>query len=211
MTIRKRESIVIVVLGDLHGAIEIGIAVAAKARSYRPGLIPVIQVGDLGWHPRRRLRTPPWPVYFVDGNHDHLPSLLEHKHDSPAEVAPNFVYCPRGSVLTLDGRRIGFLGGAKSIDREFRERGEEWWDEEEPTHEEAMRLKGQKIDLLITHSPPSSVVRDMGYSENDYASVVVQEIWEELGQPNLVCGHMHRRYRRGKVLVLGDLDAEVID
>jgi len=196
-------------LGDLHGATETGIALAARARGYQSGDIPVIQVGDLHWHAERPLRTPPWPIYFVDGNHDHLPSLLKLK--APTEVAPHWVYCPRGSFVELDGRRVGFLGGARSIDREVRQKNSEWWEEEEPTLEEARRLKELSIDLLITHSPPAFVVREMGYAEHDYASVVVEEIWEELGRPRLICGHMHQRYRSGSITVLGDLDVEVVE
>lgn len=198
----------IVVLGDLHEAVEIGIVVAAKARGYQPGLIPVLQVGDLGWHPERRMQIPPWPIYFVDGNQDHLPSLLCHKE--PTEVAPNWIYCPRGSVLRLAGKRVGFLGGARSIDRESREEGVTWWREEELTWDEGRRFAHQHLDLLITHSPPASVVREMGWEETDYSSVVVEDVWRSLGQPPLVCGHMHRRFHSGSVTVLGELDAETI-
>lgn len=199
----------IVVLGDLHGAIELGIALVARALDYRSGSsVPVIQVGDLEWHPKRPPRQPPWPVFFIEGNHDHLPSLL--CHDKVTEVTPGWIYCPRGTILELDGMCVGFLGGAKSIDRAWRKKDVEWWDSEEPTFEEARRLRGRKVDLLVTHTPPAFVVREMGYSENDYASVVVEEIWEELGKPRLVCGHMHRRYRSGNILVLGDLDVDII-
>jgi len=199
----------IVVLGDLENCAEIGIAVAAKARGYRPGLIPVLQVGDMHWHPDRRLPVPPWPIYFIDGNHDHLPSLL--RLHEPTEVAPNWIYCPRGSVLTFGKTRVGFLGGARSIDRDQRIEGETWWRHEELTLEEGKRLKGRAVDILVTHSPPRFVVQEMGYEETDYSSYVVEEVWRDLGRPRLVCGHMHRRFRSGDITVLGDLDAEAIE
>lgn len=199
----------IVVLGDLHNPPPSWASELVYNAAGEPDA--VIQVGDLGWAPGRMKGWGhvPWKYHFIDGNHDHLPSLL--KHEEPAEVAPGLIYCPRGSTLTLDGRRVGFLGGAKSIDREWRVEGKEWWPEEELTPEDADPLRDQAIDLLITHCPPRSVMTAMlRHRPDDQTSLVVQAIWEELGKPQLICGHMHRRYLDGRVLVLGDQDAEVI-
>jgi hypothetical protein len=196
----------IVLLGDVHGVWEWAFQLIAKAKGYSPGAVPVVQVGDLGWRPHRPPRPAPWPIQWVDGNHDHLPSLLSL--DEPTEVAPNWIYCPRGTVLELGGRRVGFFGGAKSIDRKVRE----WWPEEEPTLEEARRFQGQDVDLLVAHSPPASVLRVMGVEPDpeERASGVVEHIWANLGRPSVVCGHMHRRFQLGNVLVLGDLDVETL-
>lgn len=174
-----------------------------------PGAVPVLQVGDLEWHPDRPPLAAPWPIYFCEGNHDHLPSLLGLRE--PTEVARNWIYCPRGSVITLGDKRIGFLGGARSIDRAVRTEGRSWWPEEEPTHEEAARLADHEIDLLVTHTPPASVMRVMGYNRapDERASIVVERAWAELGYPSLVCGHMHQRFTYANVLVLGYLDAWV--
>jgi hypothetical protein len=199
----------IVALGDLHNSIRMGLTLALRY-AVRGAPNPVfVQVGDLCWHPDRPPPALPEPlkVYFIDGNHDHLPSLLCHAE--PTEVAPGWIYCPRGSVLGLDGRRVGFLGGARSIDREFRVKDETWWESEDLRVAEARRLKGQQLDLLVTHSPPSSVIRVMGL-EPDPTSVLVQLTWKELGRPRLVCGHMHERFQHGRVTVLGELEAQVV-
>lgn len=201
----------IVLLGDVHGATQVAMPIVAKAKGYAPGAVPVLQVGDLGWHPDRPLRTPPWPIHFVEGNWDHIPSLLSHTE--PTEVAPNWIYCPRGSVLRIDGRTVGFFGGARSIDRGVREEGVSWWPEEEPTREEAERLMGREdIDLLVTHSPPASVIAamDTAPTEGERTSGIVEDLWRSLGRPSLVCGHMHHRFRLGNVLVLGELDADTV-
>lgn len=193
-----------VALGDLHNAVEIGITIAARAQNGES--LPVVQVGDLAWHPRRPLPTPPWPIYFVDGNHDHVPSLLAH--EEPTEVAPNWIYCPRGTVLQLGGLRVGFLGGGTSIYVAARTRGVDWWPEEEVSPSHARRLLGRRIDVLVTHTPPASVVQKvLGVPEPDYSSVVVEEIWNDLGRPRLVCGHLHQSAEIDGVTVLGELEA----
>lgn len=201
----------IVLLGDVEGATHVAMPIIAKAKGWQPGPVPILQVGDLGWHPDRPPRRPPWPIHFIEGNHDHLPSLL--RYAKPTEVAPGWIYCPRGSVLEIDGRTVGFLGGARSIDRRVREEGVSWWPEEEPTREDAERLMGREdIDLLVTHSPPASVVAAMGKTptEGERTSAIIEDLWRSLGRPSLVCGHMHHRFRLGNVLVLGELDADVV-
>lgn len=202
---------VFVLLGDVHGFAEAAFGLIARAKGFEPGAVPIVQVGDLGWNPDRPLPTPPWPIHFVEGNHDHLPSLLGHTE--PTEVAPGWIYCPRGSVVSLEGWRVGFLGGARSIDRDVRVLGKSWWPEEEPTWREAERLHGQEVDLLVTHSPPRSVVRAMGFRYNvaERTSGIVEAVWQRLGRPTLICGHMHQRYRRGNVLALADLDVDVLE
>jgi hypothetical protein len=199
----------IVALGDLHDSIRTGLTRALRYGIRGASDAAIVQVGDLCWHPDRPPPALPAPlqVYFVDGNHDHLPSLLCHA--DPTEVAPGWIYCPRGSVLTLAGKRVGFLGGARSIDRETRIRGETWWESEELSVAEARRLQGQTLDLLVTHTPPSSVIEAMGHEKPDQSSILVQRTWEVLGHPRLVCGHMHQRFRKGTVTVLGEMDLEI--
>lgn len=201
----------ILCLGDLHndwGWAEETIQEEVRFRDGRP-FGAVVQVGDLTWRGDGRNWRPPVPVHFTDGNHDHLPSLLGHTQ--PTEVAPNLIYCPRGSVLDLDGRRVAFFGGARSMDRAQRVLGESWWEEEEPTEEEAARLEGAgPVDLLITHTPPESVMRALGYTEGGRASWLVEQAWTAIGRPEMLCGHLHLRYRSGPCTVLGFLDATVL-
>lgn len=198
----------IVALGDLHNSIRTGLTKVLRYAVRGAPNPAIVQVGDLCWHPDRPPTLPePFKVYFVDGNHDHVASLLCHAE--PTELVRGWIYCPRGSVLELDGRRVGFLGGARSIDREVRVKDEPWWESEELTVAEARRLQGQSVDLLVTHTPPSSTVWAMGW-EPDTTSVLVELVWKELGRPRLVCGHMHQRFRHGAVTVLGELDVEVL-
>jgi len=200
----------IVLLGDVHGAWEITTELVARAVGDQPDDVAIVQVGDLGWDPRRPPPPASSPIHFVEGNHDHLPSLLGLTEVT--EVARNWFYCPRGTVLQLDGRRVGFFGGARSIDRAFREEGVSWWPEEEPTWDEAARFRGREVDLLVTHAPPAHAMRVMGipYSPDERASLVVEHLWGALGRPRLVCGHMHYRFRLGNILVLGALDVDTL-
>ena len=194
-------------VGDLHGEFQ---ALEALALTAAPDDI-IIQVGDFGIWPYTQAR---WQlsrdVYFVDGNHDHIPSLPLHAL-APVEVWPHAWYVPRGVVLNLLGRRVLFCGGSKSLDRAWRPKNSTqhgWFEEEQLTMNDVARARehvgAEVIDLMITHAPPDSVIRH-NFSEEglrffghnpkqwvDESARLVEELWLTIGKPPLVCGHMHR-------------------
>lgn len=173
----------------------------------------VLQLGDFGFlhleDQTGEYIPPPRPVHFIDGNHDSFP--LFQGITEPTEIRENLIYVPRGHVLETEaGFRIGCLGGADSIDREFRTEGVSWFSEETITYADQARLVEnhleEPIDLLATHTPPATIVRQMGILDPGPSDRAVEAVWQELDRPELVCGHMHERKRFGSVQVLGELD-----
>lgn len=151
-------------VGDLHGklsAFEYTLAQAANR-----GVTTVIQTGDfwMGYSDPRELdkmgriagrvlndagQTPDSLRYlFIDGNHEAFPKL-DPDAAEPVAVSPWLTYMPRGSAATLDGLRIGFLGGASSIDKEWRVEGRDWWPEENLRADHVGRVG--PADILVTH------------------------------------------------------------
>lgn len=220
-------------VGDVHGQF----GPLARLVAALPRTLPVVQVGDLAaYPPGRRPPADHWipldrTVYFVRGNHDYAPPL--GALSAPTEVLPGLVYLPAG-VHLLGGLRVGVLGGAESVDGPARTPGVDWWpDQEGTTAEELERLLADArhtrgVDLLVTHTPPASVVAAMlgprlpapdaptarragAAPPVDLppaaapSSVRVEQAWHVLGRPPLVCGHMHRPWREGVVEVLGYL------
>jgi hypothetical protein len=104
-------------------------------------------------------------------------------------------YRPRASVNMVDGKRVMFLGGAESIiDRYARTQDVDWWPEEALRHADVMQAldySGPPIDLLVTHMPPNTMVRAIWGYASTYTQQAVEAVWEHLGRPRLVCGHMH--------------------
>lgn len=165
-----------------------------------------VQVGDFGLWPDRVVPPLPGTLYMVEGNHEYYPYLAGI--ESPTEIRPGLIYVPRGTVLELDGRRIGFLGGADSPDRAQRIEGVSWFREETISYEDMLRFPADAaIDVLVTHTPPAFVVRQMlGRIDVDPSARAVEAVWDGLGRPRLVCGHMHERHTAGPIEVLGELD-----
>lgn len=205
-----------------------------------PSVHAIIQVGDLWvWPeaedvpslpdgtardmPRRprdpslHWRRPPRDLLWVDGNHHPYP--LTRGLTVPTRVAPGITFLPRGTVLTLPGRRgplrVGVLGGADSvIDAAWRRPGVDWWpDEERITVADVERLLSNAraaggIDLLVTHTPPASITTIMTQGSAPHPSaVMVEEAWRALGggvedpAVELVAGHMHEEWSSERLRV----------
>lgn len=197
----------ILFVGDIHNKIDI----FEEVVNSRPEAVAVIQVGDLvpqapdleisefRWRPMR------CPVRFIDGNHHHY-GETQGLHTA-TEVCPGLIYCPRGTVEEIDGRRIAFLGGAESVlGTQWRALGVDYWPEHEGIRDEdikpLLRLGPDAIDILVTHIPPAYVSEQITKHPPTPSSRQVERVWDHLGQPAIVCGHHDGGYDDGTVHVL---------
>lgn len=214
----------IVLIGDVHGYFN---AIKTIQNKFPDPNTIFIQLGDFGYWPEyagkwERERSGR-PLYFIDGNHEYLPDLV--KIDKVKEVWPDLFYIPRGTVLTLEGKRIAFMGGAASIDKARRTPGMDWFAEELINRNDVDKLiwnlskNGnpmdlEKVDLLITHTPPADCIEAnfdakeaadrFGVPESwkDPSSFEIEAIANRLGNPPIICGHMHRNVKWRNVQIL---------
>ncbi|CAN5921624.1 hypothetical protein BH11GEM2_BH11GEM2_30610 [soil metagenome] len=195
-------------IGDVHLDLD---ELEDIVRGVAPGTTQVIQVGDLHLKPNPRAAKTRWrpmklPLGFIDGNDHYFPETRGLQE--PTEVRPGLTFYPRGTVLELDSRRIGFLGGGETIyGQESLIPGTDWWPKEEGIAErDVTRLlrnaNGGGIDLLVTHTPPASITEAVLGSAPHPSSVRVEEAWQALGYPELICGHLHEHYASRRVQVL---------
>jgi len=142
------------ITGDIHNVWgELNTLINKK----RDRIDRVICCGDFGYWPGKgqdisKLKNGDIPIYWCDGNHEDHWALAQRESD---EVAPNVFYMPRGSTLDLpDGRRILFMGGAHSVDKNSRTVGFDWFPEETPTQRDFMNCPPDdtRIDILISHT-----------------------------------------------------------
>jgi Icc-related predicted phosphoesterase len=222
----------IALLGDIHGEAWVLDSFVAKAVN---SVACFIQVGDFGVYPTRlrylieAAQKSQVPIYFIDGNHEHFPIIMNWWKEMDAsgavthEVVPGkLIYVRRGAVLELGGRKIGFLGGAGSIDYAYRKLGESWFHEEQIADSDVERLLANAkdgVDLLVTHCPPQDTItrlfdinpeiaartrRGFGARPDWYdpSAHKVEYAWTKLGRPPLYCGHMHRTVEDGAVRIL---------
>lgn len=226
----------IALVGDIHGSETAlynahGIAVAA-------GCEAIIQVGDFGvweWTQSRFKDVAQdfeMPVFFINGNHEDYNIISTFPANAIHQWVKNCYYVPRGMVLEIAGARVGFLGGAASIDRKFRTAGKDWFSNEVVTVDDCLRLAesvhtAKGIDLLITHTPPQWLVNKhfegqpygnpfdkvKDYSVpvdwKDPSAELIDVMSRKFNHPPLVCGHFHKYIVDRNVTVL-DIDQVII-
>jgi predicted phosphodiesterase len=203
----------ILLLGDIHG--QCGILKKALDISKQSNAIAIIQLGDFGMFPdnedwfRKNIEDAHIPIYFIDGNHDDCSRWVQYDSIHKIWNDRELYYVPRGTVIELDGRTIAFVGGASSIDKKMRLENNMHWDNNENIGDDHINrlLKnadGKTIDMLLTHCPPHSVIQEhfdpinklwfgVGMDWVDPNQVIIENVWHELGTPDIYSGHMHRR------------------
>jgi hypothetical protein len=181
-------------IGDVHG----------KWDTYRDIIADCdesIQVGDFGIGFRPFGSEPysidpvpgftPGPMFerghrFIRGNHD---------NPTACKIHPNWI--PDG---TVEGDTM-FIGGAISIDKDWREPEINYWEDEELSYQELSNLivkyEQVKPRVMVTHEAPESVINhampfyqpgrfDSGFSRNAFDSMFAihkPELW--------IFGHWH--------------------
>lgn len=204
----------IIFLGDIHGEFDVMHQRLSRIPEDAEN-VTIIQVGDFGFYPKIMKKLDSFPVkhklYAIDGNHENFNYLSQFK--TVTEVKPNIFYVPRGSILQIDGYRIGFCGGGFSPDKNWRTEGIDWFIQETITSKDVEPLYGQKLDILVTHTPPVSIImkhfgplnkKEWNLSDEDYdsSSHIIEYLWRDLGCPQLFCGHMHRSVVDNQVRIL---------
>jgi|GEM_PF-679013 len=149
-------------------------------------------------------------VYVTLGNHEPWGEIapLQHAHQGEAiRISEVTWLLPRPARLQVGGREILSLGGAASVDRQWRTEGVDWWPDENihGVHVEAA-IAGGPADVLLTHESPAGTpvrqVREilrtnpLGFPkaarlESAVSRKRVSRVWDEVRPELLMHGHMH--------------------
>ncbi|MDA8332489.1 MAG: metallophosphoesterase [Candidatus Dormibacteraeota bacterium] len=177
----------------------------------------IVQLGDFGYWPltgegrdylawlSSELDDADSWIVFVDGNHEDHKALrqLPRRPDGFVEVTDRIVWAPRGHRWTWGGVRFLALGGAYSIDRQYRKLDSGrwgWFKEEVITSEQAkLASAGGAVDVLLTHDAPLGAqprVRMEGVPKHSPGAQhnlgLVQEVAESTEPKLLLHGHWHQ-------------------
>jgi Icc-related predicted phosphoesterase len=135
----------------------------------------------------------------IRGNHDNPDYFNGSYRFSNLKLLADY------TTLTLNDEQFMFVGGAISIDRHMRTDGLDYWSSEKFQFNED-RIKGQKCDVLVTHTAP----KWLGLNSKGPIQWHLNQdknLWEELEQERqdmnylynrmqpkkFYCGHFHMR------------------
>jgi hypothetical protein len=102
-------------------------------------------------------------IYVTPGNHENWPAILTAPVAERNEIGlvawfgERIAVLPRGHRFTLGDSTFVSLGGAPSIDYEFRVSGVDWWPEEMITQDDvAAVVAGGHAEIMLAHDAPDA-------------------------------------------------------
>lgn len=163
------------------------------------------------------------PLYWIDGNHENHVMLAKQytnfDENGFVEIRDNVFYSPRGNVWKWDGVKFLSLGGAFSIDRNFRRPGTSFWFEETITQDDvdvASKNGKDGVDVMLCHDVLTGVdlhrifwmmnKRLTKSRESDINRDYVREVALATRPRMLFHGHYHVRYKDHIEMPYGDLE-----
>lgn len=215
------------IVGDIHGNFNEYSFYNLGVGRYRHATEPAppdrsVQVGDFGigfyspyWHESVNDWMKKNPTHrFIRGN-----------HDDPAMCKTMNNYIADGTVEN----DVMYIGGAWSIDQDYRTEGVDWWRDEELSIAELDALievyEDVKPRVMITHDCPTSVAWEMflskglGIGNNELIKTRTGEALQamfEIHQPEMhIFGHWHNTKEMTingtRFICLGELDFIDVD
>lgn len=163
------------VVGDTHGSIAVTKMILEYLKG--EGLSDIYHVGDFGFWPgapgglflseiNTLLSDLGQTLYVIPGNHEDYNQIrgFRPREDGWLVARENILVAPRGHRWLIGGTSFVALGGAPSVDREWRIREMRksgfplWWKEEDITQEDMDRtVMGGQADVMIAHDAPFGV------------------------------------------------------
>ena len=155
---------------------------------------------------KKKLGFLPYKICFVDGNHENHTALgkfpIETWHGGKIHVILDNVYhLMRGQIYNVNGKTWFVMGGATSIDKEWREPDITWWHQEIPSLRQWQEARNNlnkvdwKVDYVFTHCAPTEFmlqIIDSNYKAPDDVTDELQKLYEHpLKYIKWYCGHYH--------------------
>lgn len=145
-----------------------------------------------------------YTTLFVDGNHENHKLL----NTFPVEewngglihrIRPSVIHLMRGQVYEIAGKKFFTMGGAQSMDKEYRKEDVSWWEEELPSEVELqiavnnLEKHKWKVDYVISHCCGNNILyRIEGHnSQRDCLTDFFMYVDKQLEYKMWYFGHHH--------------------
>lgn len=166
----------------------------------------------------------PITFFCIHGNHEERPENIKtYKtkkfHDGVVyyeEKYPNILFAKDGEIYSFNNYKVLVIGGAYSVDKQFRiTYGYNWYESEQPTEETKNRVRkvlknlDNKIDIILSHTCPYKYLpREMflkGIDQNtvdNSTEYFLDEIEANTDYNLWYCGHYHTDKAVDKIIFM---------
>ena len=150
---------------------------------------------------RNWLNNKPWTTFCTLGNHEAYNlietfPIVEFCGGRARKITDSIYYEIRGEIYNLNGKICLSLGGAESMDKEFRTEGITWWPQEQITEDDVRRARknlrryNYKVDYIFTHTGGINVNSYLGFTPT-ISDIKLDEVLCEIEYSRHYCGHYH--------------------
>lgn len=227
----KNKNMQFLITGDKHSHFADVFTYLADAAD--PSVFTIIVLGDAGinfyGYPKddklkASLNKLGCTFFCIHGNHEMRPETLpmykEMKWNDGIvymeEEYPNLLFAKDGEIYDIAGKKTLVIGGAYSIDRDYRIRMNPyspfWWPDEQPSEEIKKRVESRlckenwKVDLVFSHTvpvkyePTEAFIDGIDQNQIDKSTEEwLQTIEDKLSYEKWYAGHYHVDKTTGKL------------
>ena len=218
----------IYITGDTHGRFERIRHFCWRMKTKKEDVLIIL--GDAGINyfldaldekVKTRLQRMPITLFCIHGNHEQRPECVvgyeeQERFGGMVYVQPqypNLLFAKDGEVYAFAGRKAIVIGGAYSVDKEYRfQMGFPWFQNEQPSEEIKQRVEakldeiGWQVDMVLSHTTPLKYEpREafLPFIEQETVDKSTEQwldrIEDRLDYRNWYCGHYHIQKRVDKV------------
>ena len=221
----------IFITGDTHSNFE---RVTQLCRRFKPTIDDtIIILGDAGINYygeerdcklKKALSQLPITIFSIHGNHEIRPETISTYKEFiwndgivyREDKYPNLLFAKEGEVYDIDGLKTLVIGGAYSVDKQYRiDHSMGWWADEQPSDEIKAKVektladRGNKIDVILSHTTPLKYVpTEVFLSFIDQSDVDnsteewLDKIENTTAYKKWYCGHYHTNKKIDKMIFL---------
>ena len=155
----------------------------------------------------------PLAIFCIHGNHEQRPTAKKGYEEQlfcggivlVQPEYPNLLFAVDGEVYDFLGKNCLAIGGAYSVDKEYRlARGWGWWPDEQPSQEikdkviQTLCSCGWQVDTVLSHTCPYQYEPQEAFlpmidqsTVDDSTEKWLEEIEQKLRYDHWFCGHWH--------------------
>ncbi len=150
-------------------------------------------------------------LFCVQGNHEERPENISTYKEVDMfggkvfieEEYPNLIFAKNGELYDIDNKKVLVIGGAYSVDKNYRIiNGHPWFKEEQLSKEEMDNIlnkyKGEHIDIVLSHTcplkyePTEVFIKGIDQSHVDKSmEKFLDKIEQSIDYDKWYCGHYH--------------------
>ena len=158
-------------------------------------------------------------IFCIRGNHEERPEKINTYKETDMfggkvfveDEYPNLIFAKDGEVYDIDGKSVLVIGGAYSVDKNYRILyGHQWFKDEQLSKNEMKnilnKVKGKHFDIVLTHTAPFKYEpKEVFMSGIDQSKVdksmehFLDEIEENISYDKWYCGHYHTEKQIDKI------------